>query len=251
MKQNRQTTVYLVGAGPGDPELLTLKALRLIQQAEVIIYDDLVNEQLLEHAAGNCVKLYVGKRCGRHHKTQEEINALLLESAEKYRNIVRLKGGDPMLFGRGAEEVLFLSRHGIDFVIVPGVSSALAGPAAAGIPLTSREINASVTIMTGHESKRGPSKIDWENLSGNLVVLMGIHRLRELVDRLMIESGYDGKTPIAVIYRATCENQHVDVFTLDELDDFLPQLKSPSVIVIGEIVAFRQRLMEVQQLVAS
>ena len=251
MKQNSVTTVHLVGAGPGDPELLTLKALRLIQSAEVIVYDDLVNEQLLEHAAESCVNHYVGKRCGRHHKTQDEINTLLLEYAQKYRHIVRLKGGDPMLFGRGAEEALFLHRHGINFTVVPGVSSALAGPAVAGIPLTSRDINASITIMTGHESKHGPSKIDWENLSGNLVILMGIHRLRSLVDRLLNVSGYTDSTPMAVIYRATCEDQHVDTFTLGELETFLPQLKSPSVIVIGEIVRLREQLQEVQQLVAS
>lgn len=251
MKQNNMTTVHLVGAGPGDPELLTLKALRLIQTAEVIVYDDLVNEQLLDHAAKNCVKHYVGKRCGRHHKTQPEINDLLLELAQKYSQIVRLKGGDPMLFGRGAEEALFLHRHGIKFTVVPGVSSALAGPAVAGIPLTSRDINASVTIMTGHESKHGPSKIDWEKLSGNLVVLMGIHRLRPLVDNLLNVSGYAGSTPMAVIYRATCEDQHVDIFTLGDLDDYLPQLQSPSVIVIGEIVRLRKQLQEVQQLAAS
>ncbi len=250
MKQNR-TTVHLVGAGPGDPELLTLKALRLIQTAEVIVYDDLVNEQLLAHAADDCVKHYVGKRCGRHHKTQTEINNLLLELAQEFRQIVRLKGGDPMLFGRGAEEALFLHRHGISFTVVPGVSSALAGPTAAGIPLTSRDINASITIMTGHESKHGPSKIDWEHLSGNLVILMGIHRLRPLVDRLLNVAGYAESTPIAVIYRATCEDQHVDTFTLGELELFLPQLKSPSVIVVGEIVCLREKLLEVQQLVTS
>jgi len=251
MKQNNGTTVYLVGAGPGDPELLTLRALRLVQVAEVIVYDDLVNKQLLAHSSAGCVHAYVGKRCGRHHKTQDEINTLLLEYAQKYRHIVRLKGGDPMLFGRGAEEVLFLCRHGINFTVVPGVSSALAGPAVAGIPLTSRDINASVTIMTGHESKYGPSKIDWKKLSGNLVVLMGIHRLQLLVTKLLNVSGYTESTPIAVIYRATCEDQHVDVFTLGELDKYLPQLKSPSVIVVGEIVRLREQLLEVKQLVAS
>lgn len=246
-----EVIVYLVGAGPGDPELLTLKALRLIQQADVVVYDDLVNEQLLNHAGEDCVRHYVGKRCGRHYKTQDEINTLLLDYAQNYRHIVRLKGGDPMLFGRGAEEALFLSRHGIRFETVPGVSSALAGPAAAGIPLTSRDINASITIMTGHESKHGPSKIDWKNLSGNLVVLMGIHRLRELTDRLLTVSGYPKETPIAVIYRATCDDQHVDIFTLGDLDTYLPQLKSPSVIVIGEIVRLREQLQELEHLVAS
>jgi uroporphyrin-III C-methyltransferase len=165
--------------------------------------------------------------------------------------MVRFKGGDPKLFARGAEEALFLSRHGIHFETIPGVSSALAGPAVAGIPLTSRDINASITIMTGHESKQGPSKIDWKNLSGNLVVLMGIHRLRELVDRLLSESCYPKETPMAVIYRATCDDQHVDTFSLADLDRYLPQLKSPSVIVIGEIVRLREQLLEVEQLVAS
>ncbi|OQY20469.1 MAG: uroporphyrinogen-III C-methyltransferase [Desulfobacteraceae bacterium 4572_35.1] len=254
MKQNRhniETTVYLVGAGPGDPELLTLKALRLIQEADAIIYDDLVNVQLLDHASENCVCHYVGKRCGRHYKSQDEINTLLLEYAQKYRRVVRLKGGDPMLFGRGAEEALFLCRHEVDFVVVPGISSALAGPAIAGIPLTSREINASVTIMTGHESKHSTSKINWEKLSGNLVILMGIYRLRSLVDQLLAVSGYAETTPIAVIYRATCENQHVDIFTLSELDNYLPQLKSPSVIVIGDIVYLREQLLMVKQRLTS
>jgi len=249
--KNNNATVYLVGAGPGDPELLTLKALRLIKSADIIIYDDLVNEQLLEHASSECVHQYVGKRCGKHYKTQDEINSLLLESTQKFSRIVRLKGGDPMLFGRGAEEVLFLCRHGIAYEVVSGVSSALAAPAAVGIPLTSRDINASVTIMTGHESKHGPSKIEWERLSGNLVVLMGIHRLRELVERLLTVSHYAAETPIAVIYRATCVDQHVDVFTLAEIEHYLPQLKSPSVIVIGEIVRFQEQLVKLQQAMES
>ena len=242
MKKNSSATVYLVGAGPGDPELLTLKALRLIQAADVIVYDDLVNEELLVHAGSDCICDYVGKRCGKHSKSQDEINALLLDYAGKYSQVVRLKGGDPMLFGRGAEEALYLCQRGVSFEVIPGVSSALAGPAIAGIPLTSRDINASITILTGHESKQGPSKINWEKLSGNLVILMGIHRLQQLVDRLLDRSGYGADTPIAVIYRATCSDQHVDVFTLGELDAYLPQLKSPSIIVVGEIVNLRKKL---------
>lgn len=233
--------VHLVGAGPGDPELLTLKALRLIRGAEVILYDDLVNAALLDHAAPDCIRRYVGKRCGRHHKTQDQINALLLHYGRSHR-VVRLKGGDPLLFGRGAEEALFLRGHGIDVEIVPGVSSALAGPASAGIPLTFRGINAGVTLLTGHESKQGPSKIDWEKLSGTLVILMGISRLRAIVDNLLERSGYAPDTPMAVIHRATCPEQRTEVFTLGELDHYLPRLQSPSVVVVGDIVRLREKL---------
>src|ERR1044071_1389220 len=172
-----QGTVYLVGAGPGDPGLLTVRGLDLLRSAEVIVYDRLVNKALLEEAPAKALRIFAGKAPGYHSLPQEEINAILIEHARAGRNVVRLKGGDPFVFGRGGEEAEALARAGIGFEVVPGVSSAIAVPAYAGIPLTHRKISSSFAVITGHEACKEGAKIDWSRLASGidtLVVLMGL-----------------------------------------------------------------------------
>ena len=201
--------VYIVGAGPGDPELLTLKALRLIKSADVILYDRLINQEILLFAKPDCELVYVGKEDGKHTIEQEKINELLLKYAHTREVVVRLKGGDPFIFGRGGEEALFLAEHGIEFVVVPGVSSFYSVPAYAGIPITFRGISSSFAVITGHEDPRKErSSIDWESLKGinTLIVLMGVSRRKEIARRL-IEIGRDPKEPVAFIENGTTERQ--------------------------------------------
>ena len=193
--------VYIVGAGPGDPELLTLKALRLIKSADVILYDRLINQEILLFAKPDCELVYVGKEDGKHTIEQEKINELLLKYAHTREVVVRLKGGDPFIFGRGGEEALFLAEHGIEFEVVPGVSSFYSVPAYAGIPITFRGISSSFAVITGHEDPRKErSSIDWESLKGinTLIVLMGVSRRKEIARRL-IEIGRDPKAPVAFL----------------------------------------------------
>ncbi|MFN3598540.1 MAG: uroporphyrinogen-III C-methyltransferase [Aquificaceae bacterium] len=236
--------VYLVGAGPGDQELLTLKALKVIKSADAILYDRLVNPEILLLAKPDCELLYVGKEDGKHTLEQEKINQLLLHYANIKEVVVRLKGGDPFVFGRGGEEALFLSQHGIDFEIVPGVSSIYAVPAYAGIPLTFRGISSSFAVITGHEDPRKEkSSIDWGSLRGinTLVILMGVSRRREIAQRLM-DIGRDPKEPVAFIEEGTTERQRVVITTLYELAIDPPEVKGPAVMVVGEVVRLREHL---------
>jgi len=194
--------VYLVGAGPGDPGLLTLKGKRCIERADVIIYDHLVNDKLLEFAKNGAEKIYVGKIAGKHSKPQEEINSLLISKAREGKVVARLKGGDPFIFGRGGEEAMELSNNSIPFEVVPGISAATSVPAYAGIPLTHRDFNSSIALITGHEDTlRGGSKIEWKGISNcieNLIFFMGVKNLPNIVKNL-IEHGRSPDTPIAVI----------------------------------------------------
>lgn len=236
--------VYLVGAGPGDPELLTLKALKVIKSAEVILYDRLVNPEILLLAKPDCELLYVGKEEGKHTLEQEKINQLMLYYANIKEVVVRLKGGDPFVFGRGGEEALFLSQHGIDFEIVPGVSSIYAVPTYAGIPLTFRGISSFFAVITGHEDPgKERSSIDWGSLRGinTLVILMGVSRRREIAQRLM-EIGRDPKEPVAFIEEGTTERQRVVISSLYELATDPPEVKAPAVMVVGEVVRLREHL---------
>ncbi len=233
--------VYLVGAGPGDPELLTLKAYRLIRTADVILYDRLVNEEILELTKKGCELVYVGKEDGKHTIPQEEINRLLLEYALKKDIVVRLKGGDPFVFGRGGEEALFMSEHGIEFEVVPGVTSAIAVPAYAGIPLTFRGISSSFAVITGHEDPhKGRSSIDWASLKGidTLVFLMGVSTRQAIAQRLL-EVGRREEEPVAFIEMGTTSRQRTVLTTLKELSQNLPNVKPPAVMVVGEVVRLR------------
>ncbi len=239
--------VYLIGAGPGDPELITLKGLRYLQLADAILFDRLVSEEILEHAKPGAEKIYVGKDpYGKCHK-QEEINQLLLEKAREGKLVVRLKGGDPFLFSRGAEEMEFLLKQGISVEPVPGVSSPIAVPECAGIPLTHREFASSFSVITGHEDpSKSLSSIQWERLAtgtDTLVFLMGVKNLEQIASNL-IRHGRDPGTPAAVIQWGSTLKQKTVVSTLQELPHKVKeaQLKSPSVVVVGEVVRCREKL---------
>ncbi|QWK12686.1 MAG: uroporphyrinogen-III C-methyltransferase [Aquificota bacterium] len=236
--------VYLIGAGPGDPELLTLKALRLIKSADVILYDRLINQEILLFAKPECELVYVGKEDGKHTIEQEKINELLLRYAHTKEVVVRLKGGDPFIFGRGGEEALFLAEHGVEFEIVPGVSSFYSVPAYAGIPITFRGISSSFAVITGHEDpKKEKSSIDWESLKGinTLIVLMGVSRRKEIAKRL-IEVGRDPKEPVAFIENGTTEKQKVILTDLYELSTNPPEVSPPAIMVVGHVVRLREKL---------
>ncbi|MEJ5253743.1 MAG: uroporphyrinogen-III C-methyltransferase [Acidimicrobiales bacterium] len=228
-------SVALVGAGPGDPELLTLRAARLLAQAEVVIHDRLIPHEVLDLAPVGAERIDVGKRPGHAPVPQAEINRLLVEHGRAGRRVVRLKGGDPFVFGRGGEEVAALAAAGVPFEVVPGVSSAIAAPAAAGIPLTLRNRSLAFTVLTGHEDPAGGVAVDWEAhaaTDATLVVLMGVERIGRIAKRL-ISGGRSPETPVAVIHRATTPHQQVARCTLAEVDQL--ELAAPSTIVIGEV----------------
>jgi uroporphyrinogen III methyltransferase/synthase len=236
--------VYLVGAGPGDPELLTLKGAMCLAEAEVVVYDRLVDERILQHVAASAEKIYVGKSADRHTLSQGEINQLLVDKAGEGRKVVRLKGGDPFLLGRGGEEAEALARAGIPFEVVPGVSAATAVPAYAGIPVTHRSMASSMAVITGHEDPtKGSSSIRWDKLAtgvDTLVFLMGVGHLGGIAEEL-IANGRSATTPVAVIRNGTGPDQQTLVSTLEKVADeaatagFTP----PAVIVVGEVVGLR------------
>ena len=239
--------VYLVGAGPADPDLITVKGLRCLRAADVVVYDSLVSPQLLEEVRPQAECLYVGKRPGYHCMKQEQINALLINYAQQGHTVVRLKGGDPFVFGRGGEEALALAQAGIPFEIVPGVSSAIAVPAYAGIPVTHRHLASSVTIVTGHEdAAHTSSSVNWEalaKLDGTLVILMGVATLPHITGRLR-DGGLHPDTPAAVIQEGTVPQQHVVTGTLANIADraAIAGITSPAVVVIGAVVTLNDAL---------
>ena len=243
----KQGKVYLVGAGPGDPGLMTVKGLDCLRQADVVIYDRLVDESLLNEARPEAEKIYVGKADRLHILEQDSINQLLLEKAREGKVVVRLKGGDPFVLGRGGEEAGILKRHGIPFEVVPGVTSASAVPAYAGIPITHREVASSFAVITGHKaSERGEPSISWDKLAtgaDTLVILMGMRNLAKIVDQL-IKHGRPPSTPVAVITQGTTSRQRCLVGTLQDIVDKVGKesLQPPSVVVVGEVVQFRETL---------
>lgn len=237
--------VYLIGAGPGDPGLLTLRGKECLEEAAVVVYDSLVNPAVLDHAPERAERIYVGKHEGRHTIPQEEINALLIARAKEGNTVARVKGGDPFIFGRGGEEAEALAEAGIPFEVVPGVTSAVAAPAYAGIPLTHRELTSSVAFITGHEATpKRPDQVDWAKLAtgaGTLVLYMGIRNLPVLAEAL-IRHGRDPRTPAAVIRWGTTPRQETVVGTLEEIAEKARNLSPPGIIVVGEVVALRDRL---------
>lgn len=232
--------VYLVGAGCGDPELITWKGLNLLRKCDVVLYDDLVAGKLLEETRKDCELFFVGKRYGKHSLPQHETNALLVEKAKAGKMVVRLKGGDPFVFGRGGEEVMALQAAQIPYEVVSGVTSSIAVPAAAGIPVTHRKVARSFHVITGHTAADGETTLT-ENLDvlakleGTLVFLMGLHHLEEICDGLM-QGGKEGKTPAAVISKGTTPQQKIVRAELDQLAAKVraAELEAPAVIVIGE-----------------
>ncbi len=236
--------VYLVGAGPGNPGLLTVRGLELLRNIPVIAYDQLVNPALLDEAPPQAIKIFVGKRAGRHCIAQEEINSVLIAHARLGRDVVRLKGGDPFVFGRGGEEAEALSDAGIPFEIVPGVSSAIAVPAYAGIPLTHRKFASSFAAVTGHEACKPNANVDWGKLAtaiDTLVILMGLTNLPFIV-RKLIEHGRSAKTPSAVICSGTTGDQETIIGTLEDIVDKSARIEPPALIVVGNVVSLANKL---------
>ena len=240
-----QGRVVLVGAGPGDPELITLRGLRWLRRAEVIVYDQLVTPALLDEAPEHALRIFAGKSAGRHYLEQSAINAILIHHARRGRLVVRLKGGDPFVFGRGGEEMLACARAGVAVEVVPGVSAAIAVPAAAGIPVTHRGFASSFAVVTGHEDPAKPEPaVDWERLAmavDTLVILMGVGTLPRITARLLA-AGRSGDTPAAVIHRGTTQAEETVVGTLGDIAASAAEIQAPAVIVIGEAVAFRSLL---------
>jgi uroporphyrinogen III methyltransferase/synthase len=238
--------VYLVGAGPGDPALITVKGRDVLGRADVVIYDSLAPPELLNKVKPGAEVIYAGKRGGRPTIRQEQINRLLFEKAGKGLIIVRLKGGDPFVFGRGGEEALFLAEHGIPFEIVPGVTSAVAVPAYAGIPLTHREWTSSVIFVTGHEEGGDEERLNWAELAREhqtVVFLMGLLRLPEIVERLL-KHGRAPSSPVAVIQSGTTPKQRTIIAPLSEIAARVEaaQLRPPAIVLIGEVIGLRNQL---------
>lgn len=234
------TKVYLVGAGPGDVELLTLKAYRLIQEADVIVYDRLVSDDIMKLVSKKSILHYVGKQESEHTLPQNEINLLLVSLAKKYKKIVRLKGGDPFVFGRGGEEIQELLKNNISFEVVPGISSSVASLTYAGIPITHRGVSNNFLVMTGHTcSQNGLDEVNWTSLRdvGTIVILMGI-RNKKIIAQKLIDAGKNKNTPVAFIENATTVNQRVVTSTLAEVLTCEIPVTSPAVFVIGEVVKF-------------
>jgi uroporphyrinogen III methyltransferase / synthase len=244
---NAPGTVYLVGAGPGDPGLLTLRAADALRRADVLLYDALASEPIVAMAAPGCERIFVGKRGGNHAMPQEEIEALAIAKARAGKCVVRLKGGDPFVFGRGAEEAQALRAAGIPFEVVPGITSAIAAPAYAGIPVTHRSHNAAFTVATGHEDPTKPaSTIDWARLADphrTLVLLMAIGNLREIAAQL-VAHGLPADTPVAVIQDGTRPTQRTVTGTLATIagDVEAAGIGAPAIAIVGEVVRLREEI---------
>ncbi len=236
--------VYLTGAGPGDIDLLTIKALRVIKKADVIIYDRLANPLILKEAKDGCEFVYVGKEDSHHTLPQEEINEVIYQNALKHDVVVRLKGGDPFVFGRGGEEGIYLRERGISFEFIPGITSAIAVPEYAGIPVTHRGITVSFRVVTGHESKnKDHSQIPWENYKTDdtIIFLMGLHRLKKIASKL-IEIGKPKDYPVAVISKGTTPDEKTVIGTLADIHEKAKNLPTPALIVVGEVVNLHKQL---------
>jgi uroporphyrin-III C-methyltransferase len=239
--------VYLVGAGPGDPKLLTVKAVELLKEADVVIYDRLgVSEEILSMVPAKAEKIFVGKRTGNHEMPQDKITELIIEKAKNAGKVVRLKGGDPFIFGRGGEEAEALVEKGVDYEVVPGVSSAVVAPAYAGIPLTHRDYAASVAIITGHRAGDAEKVIDWVKIANavdTMVILMGVESLDGIVDKLL-EGGITPQKPVAMVESGTYPKQRTLIATLGTIvkEAEAKQIKPPAVIVIGEVANLGRKL---------
>jgi uroporphyrin-III C-methyltransferase len=236
--------VTLVGAGPGDPDLLTIKGAKALAEANVVLYDALANDELLSFAPKKALKIFVGKRKGCHEYSQDQINQLIVDNALTYGHVVRLKGGDPFIFGRGSEEIEFVESFGIPTFVVPGISSAIAVPAYQGISLTKRGISESFWVITGTTSDRNLSNdiALAAKSSATVVILMGMSKLSQIVTLFQKES--KGETPIAIIQNGTTPNEKIGVGTIDTIQEVVVKknLSSPAIIVIGEVVKESNKL---------
>ncbi|GHH96923.1 uroporphyrinogen-III C-methyltransferase [Neobacillus kokaensis] len=238
--------VYLVGAGPGDPDLITVKGLRCIKQADVILYDRLVNPELLKHAKEGAQLVYCGKLPHYHTMKQETINRFLVKYAKKGYEVVRLKGGDPFVFGRGGEEAEECAKNDVPFEIVPGITAGIAASAYAGIPVTHRTLSKSFAFITGHQAGDEAAEHQWSKLAtgvDTICVYMGVSQLPTIINQL-IRHGKPSQTPIALIHWGTLSDQRTVVGTLDTIEDLVrqKQISNPSMIVIGEVVRLHEKL---------
>lgn len=238
--------VIIAGAGPGDLELITVKALKAIQNADVILYDRLINEELLREAKDDAILIYCGKKPKQHALIQQEINEQLVLYALKGLKLLRLKGGDPFVFGRGAEEAEVLANAGIPFEIVPGITSGIAAAAYAGIPVTHRELSSSFAIVTGHMKNDQEDAIKWKNLAqgvDTLAIYMGVQNLPYIVEQLVLH-GKSGETPVALVNWGTYEKQRTVTATLSSIVQVVQteKIENPSMIIVGEVVKMHEKI---------
>ncbi len=237
--------VYLVGAGPGDPELITVKGLKALQRADVVLYDRLIAPELLDHAPAEAERIYVGKDLGSPSQPrQDAIHEALVHHAKLGKTVVRLKGGDPFVFGRGSEEGAYLTQHGVSYAVIPGISSCIAGPAAAGIPVTHRGISAGFCVFAGQEGEANHlPESHWQAaaLIGTAVFLMGVSRLSKILEKQR-QYGRPENTPVALIASATYPEQKVVTGTLATIESLVSEILPPAIIVIGEVVGVRKQL---------
>jgi len=241
----RTGKVYLVGAGPGHPELLTVKAAELLKTADVVVYDRLIQEEVLALAKISCERIYMGKPLGKHESRQQEIEVLLVRKAREGKMVVRLKGGDPYLFGRGGEEAEYLAENQVPFEVIPGVSSALAAPLSAGIAVTHRDAASSVAIITGHEASKDESRMNWDALGklDTLVFLMGVHNVERIAEQLVVH-GRSASTPAAMIQKAFWPQETVVTGTLETIAAEVERIgiEPPATLVVGDVVRLREKL---------
>ncbi len=241
-----QATVYLVGAGPGDPDLLTVKALKALKEADVVVYDRLVSSEILDLVGSGVARIFVGKAASNHHLPQEEINELLVKLAQSNHTVVRLKGGDPFIFGRGSEEAEHLSRHSVPFEVVPGVTAASGISAALGLPLTHRGLSTGVRFVTGHARAGEELELNWKSLADEqttLVFYMGLSNLPD-ISRNLIEQGLSPDTPAAAVSKGTIDGQRQCISTLAELPLTVKDLDLPSpvLLIVGKVVGLAHSL---------
>lgn len=244
--------VYLVGAGPGDPDLITVKGMKCIQKADVILYDRLINKELLEHARPDAELIYCGKLPNYHKMQQETINHFLIKHAKNGKTVTRLKGGDPFVFGRGGEEAEALAKHTVDFEIVPGITSGIAAPAYAGIPLTHRDYSGSVAFVTGHRQSPEAEEIRWESMGkgiDTLAIYMGVKNLPYISEQL-VKYGRNEDTPVALVHWGTTEDQQTVTGTLGNIVEKTRRfhITNPTMIVVGEVVRLREKIKWFEQL---
>lgn len=233
--------VTLIGAGPGDPDLITLKAVKALKKADVIIYDRLANEQILEHAPEDVKLIYVGKKAGEHYKKQPEINQIIVDNAKKFDNVIRLKGGDPFVFGRGGEEILELINNNIDFNVIPGVTSAIGAPTSLNLPVTHRAVATSFTVVTGHEDPtKNDKQVHWDYTADTLIILMGIGNIKSNTEEIM--KYRDPETPACVIESGTLPEENVIFGTLKNIAE--KEIHTPAILVIGDVINVYKKIYE-------